>query len=66
LKTRLEIEDLKKLADNVVFLQKVKNLALAHKDVAVPSDPDLYSAKMWFYGVIMALGNEGFDFEKVK
>jgi hypothetical protein len=49
------------------FLDKVKALALDHKNEPVPyGREDLYQAMMWTHGVIAALKSEGFIIEKKK
>lgn len=49
------------------FLNKVKVLALNHKNEPVPyGREDLYQALMWTNGVIEALLSEGYKIEKKK
>lgn len=47
------------------FLTKAKAYALNHRDVAIPyAEPELYAAKMWVLGVLMALRSSGYKITK--
>lgn len=50
---------------DIKFLDKVRNLALGHRDEPVPyGREDLYPAMMWTKGVVDALLSEGYVIEK--
>jgi hypothetical protein len=54
-------------SEDIKFLTKARELAMSHKDVAVPAkEPELYSAKMWTLGVIMALEWAGYEVKEKK
>lgn len=47
------------------FLDKAKDLSLAHKNEMPPKDrPDLSNAKIWSIGVLMALVYAGYEVRK--
>lgn len=51
----------------VAFLEKAKELSLAHMDDAPPfRREDLYSAKMWVLGVIDAIYSNGYEIVEKK
>jgi hypothetical protein len=50
---------------NIKFLETVKMLSLANKDLAIPYDrPDLYQTQMFTMGVVEALISSGYKIEK--